>query len=259
MSQPEKIQPFAVLAEVRSVECPTHGPYESRKSRFAGKEIWTGCPACVAEVGAKQARAQELARRDAARKKVMERAAIPPRFANRTLENFSAECEGQRRALLIATAFAEGFGDALVNGRSMIFCGAPGTGKTHLAVGIAHAVIAKGYTAVFTTAMDAIRSVRETYRKGSDKTEREVITQFALADLTILDEVGSQLDTNAEKVTLFDLINRRYLDMKPTILISNLTLREVERYIGERAFDRLRENGGQAVVFNWASYRRRVN
>ncbi len=142
MSQPEKIQPFAVLAEVRSVECPTHGPYESRKSRFAGKDIWTGCPVCIAEVGAKQARAQELARRDVARKKVMERAAIPPRFANRTLENFAAECERQRHALQIATAFAEGFGDALANGRSMVFCGAPGTGKTHLAVGIAHELFA---------------------------------------------------------------------------------------------------------------------
>lgn len=256
MSHPQKINPTAVLAEVRSANCDKHGAYESRKSTFVGREIWTDCPACFEDFGKQQVRDQELARREAARAKIMQNAAIPPRFSNRKLDNYAAETPGQKRALEISLAYAENFADALGNGRSMVFCGTPGTGKTHLAVGIAHSVIAQGYTASFTTAMDAIRTVRETYRKGNEKTEREVISQFAEPDLMIIDEVGSQLNTEAEKVTLFDLINARYQAMKPMIVMSNLTISEVEQYIGERAFDRLRENGGHAVVFNWPSFRR---
>lgn len=260
MIQPERIQPISsLLAEVRTVECPEHGAYESRKTRFPGKDIWTGCPVCIEEFGQQQVRDQERARREAARLRMMQSAAIPARFADRKLENFVAETEGQRRALRVSTRFAEDFADALGAGRSMIFCGRPGTGKTHLAIGIAHAIIARGYTAVFTTAMDAVRTVRETYRKDSPKTEREVVRDFAVADLAVIDEVGAQLGTEAEKMTLFELINARYLALRPMIVISNLTLREVEQYIGERAFDRLRENGGRVVLFDWESYRRRGN
>ncbi len=258
MTQPQKINPATILAEVRSANCELHGDYESRKSTFEGREIWTACPTCFEDFGKQQMRDQELARREAARANIMQNAAIPARFANRKLDNYTAETSGQKRALEISLVYAENFPDALSNGRSMVFCGTPGTGKTHLAVGIAHSVIAQGYTASFTTAMDAIRTVRETYRKGNDKTEREVIAQFAKPDLMIIDEVGSQLNTEAEKVTLFDLINARYQAMKPMIVMSNLTLSEVEQYIGERAFDRLRENGGHAVVFSWPSYRRGV-
>ena len=257
MGQPVKVNPETVLAEVRSASCPTHGPFESRKSVFAGQQIWTDCPVCFEEFGRQQVRDQDSARREAMRARVMQNAGIPPRFANRKLENYIAETDGQHRALRISQDYAANFADALSAGRSLIFCGSPGTGKTHLAAGIAHAIIAQGFTATFTTAMDAIRMVRETYRKGSEKTEREVIQQFAVPDLTIIDEMGSQLNTEAEKVTLFDLINARYQALRPMIVMSNLTLGEVEQYIGERAFDRLRENGGNAVVFNWGSYRRR--
>jgi DNA replication protein DnaC len=43
--------------------------------------------------------------------------------------------------------------------------------------------------------------------------------------------------------------------LKPTIVISNLAKDGLQDYLGERAFDRLRENGGKLVVFDWESYR----
>jgi DNA replication protein DnaC len=46
--------------------------------------------------------------------------------------------------------------------------------------------------------------------------------------------------------------------MKPTVVISNLAKEALGEFIGERSIDRLRENGGRLVVFDWASYRRQV-
>ena len=247
---------FPPLSLVEQEVCTRHGPFQSRTYSIGGMTVSSPCPACFSEEGQKMVKEQDRKRREALNMAVMNHAAIPQRFSSRTLQNYNAELPGQKAALAVAVEYAADFLGALSSGRSLIFCGTAGTGKTHLAVGIAKEVMLRGKTATFTTAMDAIRSVRETYRKNSEITERQAIARFAQADLTIIDEVGSQLGTDAEKVTLFDLINARYERERPMIVLSNLTIKEVEQYMGSRAFDRLRENGGQAVTFTWPSYRR---
>ena len=247
---------YPSLASVVEEECPIHGPYQARKFSLEGTLIATQCGKCFEDLAQKEVCEQDRKRQAALNDAVMRDAAIPQRFASRTLQNYTADLPGQKAALAVAVEYAADFLNALSSGRSLIFCGTAGTGKTHLAVGIAKEVMLRGKSATFTTAMDAIRSVRETYRKNSEVTERQAIARFAQADLTIIDEVGSQLGTDAEKVTLFDLINARYERERPMIVLSNLTIKEVEQYMGSRAFDRLRENGGQAVTFTWPSYRR---
>jgi DNA replication protein DnaC len=58
-------------------------------------------------------------------------------------------------------------------------------------------------------------------------------------------------------MVLFEIINGRYETCRPTIVISNLALAELEEYLGARAFDRLREGNGMVVVFDWETYRSR--
>ncbi|MFP4104844.1 MAG: ATP-binding protein [Phycisphaerae bacterium] len=241
--------------------CPKHGDYTATILTIGGEEKpGGGCPQCLAEhdrAEAEQQRQQDIAERKQRRiDNKMRRAAIPRRFADRRLSNYRAENEGQRRALASATRYADQFDDALDNGTNLILAGTPGTGKTHLAIGIAWQVMDAGHTAAFTTTMDAIRRVRETYSRDSRETERQALESLSQPDLLILDEVGVQLGTEAERMTLFEILNRRYQDMRPTILISNLSLDGIEEYLGQRGMDRMREGGGRAVVFDWGSYRR---
>jgi hypothetical protein len=49
----------------------------------------------------------------------------------------------------------------------------------------------------------------------------------------------------------------RYEEMKPSLLVSNLTVDEIIDYLGDRVFDRMRENGGAVLAFNWTSHRQR--
>jgi DNA replication protein DnaC len=77
-------------------------------------------------------------------------------------------------------------------------------------------------------------------------------------DLLILDEVGVQFGSDTEKLLLFDVLNERYEQRKPTLLLSNLALDGVKAFLGERIYDRLREDGAEAVVFDWDSWRGRI-
>lgn len=237
--------------------CEKHDVYTSM---FIRNAYWTGCPDCAAEERERQAKEAEAIRQKEFRERrasqLLGRAAIPPRFSDRRLSNYAPQCEQATRALAVAQAYADGFELILETGASLIFCGGVGTGKTHLAVGIAHELLAKDKAVIFSSVMGAVRAVKETYSRDSQKSEGEVIKGFIWPDLLVLDEVGVQFGSDTEKLILFEIINGRYEAMKPTILISNLAKDALASFIGERAFDRLREGGGKLVAFDWPSYRK---
>jgi hypothetical protein len=54
---------------------------------------------------------------------------------------------------------------------------------------------------------------------------------------------------------LSDVLNARYGEMRPTILIGNLTAAEMETYLGERIMDRFPETGSPIVSVTWPGYR----
>lgn len=249
------------LAEIktRTERCSVHGEYTARNWI---RNVWSQCPACTAEHEARErarAEAQEREARLAAWQKRIGGAGIPERFQDRTLDNFKAETEAQRRALTIAQEYAESFdARAIKTGRSLLFIGKPGTGKTHLAVAIGMHLLGKRRPVLFTTVQRAIRRVRDTWSRDSHETESQAVATLVQPDLLILDEVGVQSGSDFEKHLLFDILNERYEKRRPTLLLSNLELAEVRGYLGERVFDRLREDSGEAVGFNWDSYRGRA-
>lgn len=223
-------------------QCAKHGAYHCSVTKD-GIERWLpGCPACAKE--------REL-------EAVLGRAAIPPRFRDRGFLTFDAQSPAQRRALEMSEAYAEGFKSMfLPRGISMIFVGRPGTGKTHLACAILNNLVPQGHYGLYVTVIDAVRRVKDTWSKSSGELERDAIRRFVKPELLVLDEVGVQFGTEAEKLILFEIINGRYEMVRPTIIVSNLDMKGVEDNLGYRVVDRLCENGGQKVVFDWDSWRR---
>lgn len=245
----------SVMSETRT--CDTHGEFRSVQVGA----WWSECPQCMSIRLAQEK--QEISRRvfadqrEGQLRRVLNRAAIPPRFQTRSFETFNAHSDAASSACATMREYAEQFAQVREDGRGMLLVGGVGTGKTHLAAAVARSVIEQGYSAVFTSVMGAVRSVKETYTKGTDRTERDAIDAFVKPDLLVLDEVGVQFGSDAERLILFEIINGRYENVKPTILISNLAMKGLEEYLGERVLDRLREDGGKLLVFDWPSYRRR--
>lgn len=206
----------------------------------------------AAEGKAKELRARELQER-------LGQSNLPLRFQGKTFESFEAHCPEAAKALAKCKAYAEGFDSVMERGQCLVMTGKVGTGKTHLAAAIANYLIQnRKEEPLFMGVSQVIRCIKNTWNKNSEHTESEVMQWFVEPDLLILDEIGVQFGSETEKMFIFEIINERYLNIKPTVVLSNLTLSEVEAAIGDRAFDRLREGGGIPLIFNWGSYRERI-
>lgn len=223
--------------------CPTHGKWQSNVLDERGDVRWlSSCPVCA---------------QDRISAELVQRAGIPPRFADRTLGTFEASTPEQLSARNIAADYIERFEDYRQRGSSLVFVGNPGTGKTHLAVGVTRELMCRGHSGMFARAYEIIGAIRASWSR-SDQDENDVISAFAAVDLLIIDEVGVQYGKESEQVELFKVINRRYDLKAPMIVISNCNLEGLESYLGPRSYDRLREGGGRAVVFDWESHRRKL-
>jgi len=244
--------------------CEEHGAWSYRLPPFLAKRGGQ-CPDCVeaqkqtelTALNDKQTQECIEQKQDAIRHQ-FSKAAIPKRFLNRTFDNYEVTSQQQQLALKIARQYASHFVERLENGGGLILQGVPGTGKTHLACAIANQVITHGSSARFTTVMQLVRAIRATWKRDSEQSEDQVLQSLIDYDLLIIDEIGVQYETESEKLILFDVLNGRYENEKPTILLTNLVGQELNTCIGERNVDRIQEGGGTTISFTWGSYRANV-
>ncbi|RMX08514.1 hypothetical protein D8I35_05405 [Corticibacter populi] len=241
----------------KTAHCDVHGEY---MSRCYLRNAWLGCPTCESERKAQDEATQRAHNEKMAAQRwqaKLDRAGIPPRFHDRTIDGYVARTPEQKAAVAFAREYAESFEGVTATGRCALFLGKPGTGKTHLATAIGlHAMRSHGAKVLFTTVLRAVRLVKDSWGRNGGPSESQVIESMVFPDLLILDEVGVQFGSEFEKNILFDILNERYELRKPTIMLSNLSLDEVRDFVGERVMDRIREDGGAVVPFTWESHRR---
>ncbi len=242
----------------RNASCALHGPFESRPVLIFGKPLgWSKCPDCV-KLDLENEEKERNRRAEKARQESLEKrlnmAGIPRRFRSRSFDTFVADTKPMAEALQIAKEFALTFDDRAAEGSTTVFSGKPGTGKSHLAISVCLEIMRRGHTAMYMNAMDVFLLVRSTWERNTERKQLDVMKDLATVDLLVLDEIGAQYGTESEQLILFGIINSRYQDQRPMILITNQGKEGFRQYLGDRAFDRLRE-AGRWVPFDWESHR----
>jgi len=247
------------------LECPLHGSVNSSEvEQFDGTVLLRGCKHCHWEALHTASKSTDAHLQASSRKKsedlnkLLVGSGITPRFSGCTFESYrTAEGgAGMTKALVACQGYVAQFTDNYAAGRSLVLSGNVGNGKTHLACAMVQAVIrGHGAQAVITTAAEIIRVFKGAMDRSAEYSDRDVLDELASFDLLVIDEVGAQSGSAYELGVLHEVIDRRYQLVLPTVVVSNLATAELARYIGDRALDRLRQSGGQAIGFNWVSAR----
>jgi DNA replication protein DnaC len=157
------------------------------------------------------------------------------------------------------------------SGGITILYGGYGTGKTRMAwevarahkskrptigIGVGWVTSTKKRPMLYTTAVNLFSTIKSTYTAGTEKSEKEVVSDYTEAALLVIDEVQERGETQYEDRQLTAIIDARYAADMPTILISNYTWERLASTLSPAVIDRIEENGAK-LLFNWESFRRK--
>jgi DNA replication protein DnaC len=222
----------------QSLPCPRHPNFiralDAAKSEWHAsgsfRAAYQPCPLCAKEA----ATAREHAR--------LHEQGVPSNLLNATLDNWTPRDDQERAHLEVVRAFLKvlrGF---------LILLGDVGVGKSHLAVGVLR-ICRYGR---FVKQSTFLRQLRDTYR---DRQAEDPIEAYQKAELLVLDEIGVTSGGRDEAPAIYEVLDYRYGERKPTILTANVSWDELKGILGNRMSDRLREAAFRILEFGGPSHR----
>jgi DNA replication protein DnaC len=161
--------------------------------------------------------AEEIAHRQQTRLTRLTRRAHFPFL--KTIDDFNFTYQSTVRLQVLGSALSPDF---VTDGRSVIFGGKPGRGKTHLAVAIAYRAIQNGFDAFFTTAAALIDDLSAAFRTGE---LAQALPTYTHPALLVVDEVGYLTYGSDAANMLFHVVNERHRRKRAMIFTTNKSLK----------------------------------
>ena len=154
----------------------------------------------------------------------------PGRLLRETLGSFSlreAHLDDQVDLVSLAEAHAGAvrFADSLDGW--LLLSGAHGTGKSHLAVGVAGAAMARGVRVLFAFLPSLLDHLRSTFVADSVVSYDEIFEDLVGVELLVLDDLGAERATPWAEEKLYQLVSLRYDARRPTVVTTTSSLEEL--------------------------------
>lgn len=131
---------------------------------------------------------------------------------------------------------------------SLLIVGPTGTGKTHQAYGAVRALLRAGVRLRWsaTTSADLHAGMRPRQMSGPDP--EHWLAALARCPLLILDDLGAARASEWTEEITYRLLNARYNEVLPTLVTSNLAIRDLRDQVGDRVSSRLVEMTERVIL-----------
>jgi len=139
----------------------------------------------------------------------------------------------------------------IVEKSGMVFLiGNRGSGKTTIAAEISRSskfqndLNRKTKTSCYRRVCEILMELRDAARSSDGLGESQIIRRLSSYGLLVIDEFQERGETAWENRILTTIIDRRYADNLPTIIIGNIELKDIHRHASDSIISRLNECGG---------------
>lgn len=159
------------------------------------------------------------------------------RFSNISYDYCKGDdLEHLKGAVRLSMDFVETF----PSGKNLLFYGTVGTGKSFLSGCIANALLEKGHSVVYFSAVSLFETLA---RYSFDGNAKESLYNFCKDlynySLVIVDDLGTEVLSSFVTSQLFSLLNEREMRHRSTIISTNLNLSELRDRYSDRVFSRV--------------------
>lgn len=169
----------------------------------------------------------------------LNKASIPPRYKNKSLDSFKVDVDSRRLALRQVRRFVQEF-EAASECPGLFLYGAPGTGKTHLAIGALKELIEAGHSGLFYNMVTLMEHYRKQAAGSLAREDEERLERMINTDILVIDDLGAGRLTDFIQERMYALIDHRYANNQCLIVTSNLGLRKLEEQVTYPVLSRVR-------------------
>lgn len=178
-------------------------------------------------------------------------------FKNTNTNGNQSFLKAYNRCLKYCNAYKECYD----NGYGIYLYGVCGCGKTHLMACMVNKLAENLIPAIITNFLEITRKIKSTYSRTGNQQEIDFIDKIVNIPFLFIDDIGvERLGEDKEnsymQEKIYDIINRRYINKKPTIFSSNYSLPDlIDRGISQRTVDRIAEMSNAVIKIEGDSYR----
>lgn len=231
------------VAEDGLIHCgKCHGEKQTRLPASAftgGREVIVHC-ICKCQVEENERRKEEEERNKAMDQieRLKSASLIDDKLRNARLCTFQKDADNQK-VYALAKRYVEKFNEMYRERQGLLFWGTVGTGKSYTAACIANELLERNIPVVMTSFVKILQNIQ-----GNPEEEKVFMSRLNDARLLIIDDLGTERNTDYALEKVYNIIDSRYRVGKPLILTTNMTVKEMQdttdiRY--KRIYDRIFE------------------
>ncbi len=178
---------------------------------------------------------------------------IGTRFKRSTFATFITRTESQADAVRTLQRWVEWVSQGMET--NVVLTGNHGVGKTHLAVAVMNTASHLGMSSEIRSFREVMIEIRSTYRTSAVETELSILERLSRCDILVLDDINQPRYSPSEQACLQLLMDKRYRNRKPTVLVTILASPLFCASMGQGVMERLSQGHLVWMPCNWPVFR----